>query len=328
VRELERKIGALCRSLAANVSTASEIIGAESYSERTAGVVDSAGNNKASGSVRDATVKTSARRDMTTSGAVQVEPVRLSKAGIEAVLGPPRFDGPADVARRVAKPGIALGLAATAYGGETLYVEVEMVKGKGAVQLTGNIKEVMQESAKAALTWIRAHVAELGLTEAKADALLNTTDLHIHFPEGATPKDGPSAGITITTAICSLLSGRLVRHDVAMTGEVTLRGLVLPVGGIKEKVVAAHRAGVRTVILPQANEKDLRELPQKVVDAMEFVLVSDVREAIDAALLPPPDMVKAGSGGGDNGAEEAQAASERRVTASQPARVLPGAAVP
>ena len=144
VRELERKIGALCRSLAANVSTASEIIGAESYSERTAGVVDSAGNNKASGSVRDATVKTSARRDMTTSGAVQVEPVRLSKAGIEAVLGPPRFDGPADVARRVAKPGIALGLAATAYGGETLYVEVEMVKGKGAVQLTGNIKEVMQ----------------------------------------------------------------------------------------------------------------------------------------------------------------------------------------
>jgi len=113
-----------------------------------------------------------------------------------------------------------------------------------------------------------------------------------------------------------------------MTGEVTLRGLVLPVGGIKEKVVAAHRAGVRTVTLPQANEKDLRELPQKVVDAMEFVLVSDVREAIDAALLPPPDMVKAGSGGGDNGAEEAQAASERRVTASQPARVLPGAAVP
>jgi ATP-dependent Lon protease len=142
-------------------------------------------------------------------------------ADIEAVLGPPRFDGPRDVAKRVAKPGIALGLAATAYGGETLYVEVEMVKGKGAVQLTGNIKEVMQESAKAALTWIRAHVSELGLTDAKAESLLNTTDLHIHFPEGATPKDGPSAGVTITTALCSLLTGRLVRHDVAMTGEVS-----------------------------------------------------------------------------------------------------------
>ncbi|EOD13506.1 hypothetical protein EMIHUDRAFT_451962 [Emiliania huxleyi CCMP1516] len=239
------------------------------------------------------------------------------------VLGPPRFEPRRDVARRITKPGIALGLAATVFGGETLFVEVEQVAGKGAVQMTGNIKEVMQESVKAALTWIRANVAELGLAKTASEALLNTTDLHIHFPEGATPKDGPSAGVTITTALTSLLTGRLVRNDVAMTGEITLRGLVLPVGGIKEKVVAAHRAGVRTVLLPQANEKDLRELPQKVLDEMQFELVSDVREVIRAALVPA-DVTEAEAAGSASGDGSEPATDDgRQVPLSHPLPSVP-----
>merc|ERR1719399_2142559 len=145
----------------------------------------------------------------------------------------------------------------------------------------------MVESVKIAQAWVRAHAAELGLVAADAAApLLNGTDLHIHFPAGAMPKDGPSAGVTITTAIVSLLTGRLVRPDLAMTGEITLRGLVLPVGGIKEKLIAAHRAGMRAVLIPAKNEKDLRELPPTVVEGLNVTLVKDVSEVLAHALAP------------------------------------------
>jgi len=187
---------------------------------------------------------------------------------LSRVLGPMKFDSHDDVAQRLSKPGIVAGLAFTPVGGELLYVETEKMAGRGSMLLTGKIGDVMQESAKAALSWIRAHTQQLGLPERR----LNETDLHVHFPAGATPKDGPSAGVTIATALVSLFTDRLVRPDVAMTGEISLRGLVLPVGGIKEKVIAAHRAGVRTVILPARNEKDLDELPQTVLDEISFVL--------------------------------------------------------
>jgi len=316
VRELERKLGALCRAIAANVSEAGEAASeAAAAAAAAAGGADDGAPSEGGGGSEAA-----AAAEAATAAAA---PIALSVADIERVLGPPRFEPRRDVARRITKPGIALGLAATVFGGETLFVEVEQVAGKGAVQMTGNIKEVMQESVKAALTWIRANVAELGLAKTASEALLNTTDLHIHFPEGATPKDGPSAGVTITTALTSLLTGRLVRNDVAMTGEITLRGLVLPVGGIKEKVVAAHRAGVRTVLLPQANEKDLRELPQKVLDEMQFELVSDVREVIRAALVPADvtEAEAAGSASGDG--SEPDTDDGRQVPLSHPLPSVP-----
>merc|ERR1719353_1924135 len=145
----------------------------------------------------------------------------------------------------------------------------------------------MVESVKIAQAWVRAHAAELGLRDADARGpLLNGTDLHIHFPAGAMPKDGPSAGVTITTAVVSLLTGRMVRPDLVMTGEVTLRGIVLPVGGIKEKLIAAHRAGMRHVLIPAKNEKDLRELPLSVRDELNVTLVKDISEVLRYALTP------------------------------------------
>ena len=218
---------------------------------------------------------------------------------MEAVLGPPKFDGPKDAAQRLTKPGIAMGLAYTPVGGDVLFVEASRMAGRGMITLTGQLGEVMQESAKTALSWIRAHAAELTLRGVAADSpfatveanasasLLDASDVHVHFPAGGIPKDGPSAGVALVTSLVSLFSGRVVRSDTAMTGEVTLRGLVLPIGGVKEKVIAAHRAGLRTVILPARNQKDLRELPESVLEAMNFTFVTEVQQVLDAALLPP-----------------------------------------
>jgi len=165
-------------------------------------------------------------------------------------------------------------------------VEAETMGGRGELTLTGQLGDVMVESVKIAQAWVRAHAVELGLSTVGGRHLLNASDLHIHFPSGAMPKDGPSAGVTITTAIVSLLTGRLVRPDLAMTGEVTLRGLVLPVGGIKEKLIAAHRAGMRTVLVPAKNEKDLSELPATVRAGLNVTLVKDIEEVLAAALQP------------------------------------------
>ena len=167
------------------------------------------------------------------------------------------------------EPGIATGLAWTSVGGEILFIEATRMHGKGKLALTGQLGEVMKESAQAALSYVRARARQLHLPE----DFLENSDVHIHIPTGGVPKDGPSAGVTMMTALVSLLTGIRVRHDVAMTGEITLRGKVLPVGGIKEKVLAAHRAGIKRVILPERNAADLDEVPQEVRDELEFVPV-------------------------------------------------------
>jgi ATP-dependent Lon protease len=196
-------------------------------------------------------------------------------------LGIPRYRASRQEERN--EIGTATGLAWTEVGGEILPIEVTLMPGKGALRLTGKLGDVMQESAHAALSVIRSNAEEYGI----AKDFNRRLDIHIHVPEGAIPKDGPSAGITMCTALVSALSRRAVRRDVAMTGEITLRGKVLPIGGIKEKLLAAHRIGVTTIILPRENEKDLADVPKAVLDAMEVVLVEHIDEVLKIALLPP-----------------------------------------
>lgn len=178
--------------------------------------------------------------------------------------------------------GIVTGLAWTSIGGELLKVEVLSTEGKGGLILTGQLGDVMKESARAGYTYIRSRSKELGL---KKD-FYDKSDIHIHLPEGAIPKDGPSAGITMVTAMVSALTGRKVKADLAMTGEITLSGRVLPVGGIKEKMLAAHRYGVKTILLPERNLQDLEELPQKVKNDITFIPVSHMDEVLKLALEP------------------------------------------
>lgn len=173
------------------------------------------------------------------------------------------------------------GLAWTAVGGDILFIEALKVKGKGKLMLTGQLGDVMQESAQAAFSYAKARSAELGIP----DEVIDNFDIHIHLPEGAIPKDGPSAGITMATALVSVLAQRPVRKDVAMTGEITLRGNVLPIGGVKEKLLAARRAKIKTVILPAPNERDLEDLAQEVRDDLNFVFVEHVSQVFAAALL-------------------------------------------
>jgi ATP-dependent Lon protease len=168
----------------------------------------------------------------------------------------------------------------TAVGGDVLFIEASAYSGKGLLQVTGQLGEVMQESARAALSWVRSHAEELGIPP----RWFEEHDVHIHVPAGAVPKDGPSAGITMATAIVSLVTGRTVSETVGMTGEITLTGQVLPIGGVREKVLAAQRAGLKRVILPRENEPDLSELPEEARNELEFVLVDNVREVLEAAL--------------------------------------------
>ena len=184
--------------------------------------------------------------------------------------------------------GLVTGLAWTAVGGETLEVECNVVEGSGKLNLTGNLGDVMKESVQAAMSYIRSRALRLHIPE----DFYKTKDIHVHFPEGAVPKDGPSAGITVCTAMVSALTGRPVRRDIAMTGEISIRGRVLPIGGLKEKTMAALRHGIRTVILPKANEKDLQEIDQTVRRALNFLLVEHVDAVIEAALDLPPEEPK------------------------------------
>ncbi len=217
----------------------------------------------------------------------KAETVQITPEVIRELLGKPRYEPGEDLNSRTSLPGVATGLAWTPVGGEVLFVEAaQMAGGKGyGFQVTGNLGEVMQESARIAMSAIRARAAQLRIP---ADAF-EKFDIHLHVPTGATPKDGPSAGVTIFAALVSLLTGRPVRPEVAMTGEITLRGQVLPVGGIKDKVLAAHRLGVKTVILPRKNAKDIDDLPDEVRDALTFVLVERLDDVIEAALTPTPD---------------------------------------
>jgi len=178
--------------------------------------------------------------------------------------------------------GLTIGLAWTEVGGELLTLETTVMKGSGKMTLTGKLGDVMQESAQAALTYVRSRSGEFGLPE----GFYKDTDIHVHVPEGAIPKDGPSAGIAMATSIASALTNRKVRGDLAMTGEITLRGRVLPIGGLKEKLLAAHRAGIKTVIIPKDNEKDLSEVPANVLKKLKMIFVQNVDEVMSAALLP------------------------------------------
>jgi ATP-dependent Lon protease len=205
---------------------------------------------------------------------------RVSVADLEALLGRRKFWN--EMAERHDGPGVAAGLAWTPAGGDVLYVETTRMRGKGGLEITGQLGDVMQESARAALAYLRSRAAEVGIDP----DFLASSDLHIHVPAGAVPKDGPSAGVTLSTALASLLTGRPVRSDTAMTGELTLRGRVLPVGGIKSKVLAAHRGGFRRVILPRKNGPDLQEVPESARKDLEIILVDDMRQVLAAALEP------------------------------------------
>ncbi|MEM7137710.1 MAG: endopeptidase La [Myxococcota bacterium] len=199
-------------------------------------------------------------------------------------LGPPRFSS--EVAERTAETGVATGLAWTAVGGEILFIECTKMHGTGKLQLTGQLGDVMKESAQTAMSYVRTRAKAFGI----AEDFLEKSDIHIHIPAGAMPKDGPSAGVTMMTAIVSLLTGLHVRHDVAMTGEITLRGRVLPVGGIKEKVLAAHRAGIKRVILPERNTADLEEVPEEIRETLEFIPVSKMDAVLANALVDPDSL--------------------------------------
>ncbi|MCW2243531.1 endopeptidase La [Azospirillum canadense] len=211
----------------------------------------------------------------------QVERLRVDPPMLTEILGPPRFEN--DVAMRTSVPGVATGLAWTPVGGDILFIEASRFPGSGRLILTGQLGDVMKESAQAALSLIKSRVRELGLDPEGLDKF----DIHVHVPAGAIPKDGPSAGVAMFTALVSLLSGRCVRADTAMTGEISLRGLVLPVGGIREKVVAAQRAGLKTVMLPARNRKDYDDIPAAVRDQLTFVWLERVDDAVRAALSPP-----------------------------------------
>ncbi len=216
-------------------------------------------------------------------------PQRIRADMLPRYLGPPQFTR--NLAEEQDGVGIATGVAWTEAGGDLIPVEVALMPGKGgSLMLTGQLGDVMQESAQAALSYVRTRSTELGIDP----DLFDKTDIHIHLPEGAIPKDGPSAGITIATALASAFTDRPVRHDVGMTGEITLRGRVLPVGGLKEKILAAYRAGLETIIIPQRNEKDLNEIPRRVKRKLNIVLVEQMDRVLDTALLSPaprdPDL--------------------------------------
>jgi len=206
---------------------------------------------------------------------------RITPAAMEKYLGPPQFFNLE--AERQDEVGVATAVAWTENGGEIMPVEVLLMDGKGNLQITGQIGNVMQESAQAALSYMKSRSSQFGIDP----EVFENLDIHIHIPEGAIPKDGPSAGITICTALISAYTGREVRKDVGMTGEITLRGHVLPVGGIREKVLSAHRSGLKTVILPRRNEKDLVDVPKRARNELHLVFVDHIDQVLDVALRPP-----------------------------------------
>ncbi len=207
-------------------------------------------------------------------------PHQIGAKEVENLLGPPRFSQ--EMLQDEDQIGIATGAAWTAAGGDILFIEVNLMPGKGNLTLTGQLGDVMQESARAALTYTRSQAEALGLDS----DLFERTDIHIHVPEGAVPKDGPSAGVSLSSALISAFTKRPIYRDVSMTGEITLRGRVLPVGGIREKALAARRAGIKKFILPKKNERDLENIPERLRRDIEFVLVEKVSEVVAAAMHP------------------------------------------
>ncbi len=213
----------------------------------------------------------------------EVQHMEITPDLVREFLGKPKYFF--DAALRTEKPGVATGLAWTPVGGDVLFVEATKMKGKGNLIITGQLGEVMEESVRIAFSWVQANAETLGIDP----DVFESHNFHIHVPAGAIPKDGPSAGVTMVTALVSLLTNRAVRADVGMTGEITLRGQVLPIGGVKQKILAAHRAGLKTIILPQRNEADLEDLPEDIRQELQFVLVEDIEEVLRTALRPGGD---------------------------------------
>jgi ATP-dependent Lon protease len=222
------------------------------------------------------------RKVVTNIAEDKTDKVEVTPDVVRQLLGRPLYFGNEEVEARTSIPGVATGLAYTPVGGDVLFIEATRMPGGKGFQVTGSLGNVMQESSKAALSYVRSRAEQLGLEQ----SFFDKSDFHLHIPGGAQPKDGPSAGVTMATALVSLISGRLVRPDVGMTGEITLRGQVLPVGGIKEKVLAAHRSGLRIVILPKRNQADLEDLPEEVRESIDFVFVDRVDQVLEAALEP------------------------------------------
>jgi ATP-dependent Lon protease len=273
VRNLERELGTVLRKTATRIASAQT--GSVDGASAQAHVHD--GSATAPG----AAVQFAAAGDETPA-----TPVVIDIDAVRDALGRQKFFQ--ESAARTATPGVATGLAVTGAGGDVLFVEATAMKngGKGGLVLTGQLGDVMKESAQIALSYVRGHAEELGIEE----HAFENREFHVHVPAGAIPKDGPSAGVTMVTALASLLSGRPVKHTVGMTGEVTLQGRVLPIGGLKQKVLAAHAAGLTDVILPERNRGDLDEIPKDVREQMTFHPVMTVQEVLDRALEPAPNV--------------------------------------
>ena len=208
--------------------------------------------------------------------------VRITEKDLEAYLGPPRFLPETEA--REPQVGVATGMYYTPVGGDIMFVEVSVMPGKGNLILTGQLGDVMKESARAALSYAKKNALRFGIPLEKFDK----SDIHIHVPAGAIPKEGPSAGVALVSALVSALTEVPVRHDIAMTGEITLRGRVLPIGGVKEKLLAAHQAGIHRVILPKENAAELKEVPEEILKDLEIHFVEEVGEVLKLLLLPPP----------------------------------------
>ena len=274
VRSLDRKFGAICRAVAVKVAEGQH---KEAKLDRS-DVADGEGCKEHV--LEDA--KPESISDTADLALPPEMPILIDSHALKDILGPPLYE--LEVSERLSQPGVAIGLAWTPLGGKIMFVEASRMDGEGQLTLTGQLGDVMKESAHLAISWLRSNAKKYHLTNAFGSFdLLDNTDIHLHFPAGAVTKDGPSAGVTIVTCLASLFSGRLVRSDVAMTGEITLRGLVLPVGGIKDKVLAAHRAGLKHIIIPQRNEKDLEEIPSNVKQDLSFVTARCLDEVLNAA---------------------------------------------
>ncbi|XWS49632.1 hypothetical protein CRYUN_Cryun12cG0019800 [Craigia yunnanensis] len=281
VRNLERNLAALARAAAVRVAEQEQAVSVSKDVHKLASpLLD---NRLAEGAEMEMEVIPMGVNNHEISNAFRIASLLVvDEAMLEKTLGPPRFDD-REAANRVATPGVSVGLVWTTFGGEVQFVEATTMVGNGELHLTGQLGDVIKESAQIALTWVRARAADLKLAATEETNLLQGRDIHIHFPAGSVPKDGPSAGVTLVTALVSLFSQRSVRADTAMTGEMTLRGLVLPVSGIKDKILAAHRHGIKRVILPERNLKDLVEVPAAVLSSLEILLAKRMEDVLEHA---------------------------------------------
>ena len=283
VRNLEREAGTVLRKTATRIASAQSRTGTDESPKADAQDAEKS-SAQSNGKVPDAEVKKAAKKTKAAKAAKQT-PVKIDLEVVRDALGRQKFFQ--ESASRTATPGVATGLAVTGTGGDVLFVEATAMKAGesapgNALVLTGQLGDVMKESARIALSYVRGHAQELGISESAFEG----QEFHVHVPAGAIPKDGPSAGVTMVTALASLLSGRPVKHTVGMTGEVTLQGRVLPIGGLKQKALAAHAAGLTDVILPERNRGDLDEIPEEVREQMAFHPVMTVQEVLDRALEP------------------------------------------